>query len=461
MNSLLENVEKFGLTKMANYLQSDPDKHMPIVINWLEKFDLKHIHTNSFQAFRNFLERKDNWYDLMHMVYSDIDPSIRKTFFVNFFVNGGVVGGQRQSELREKHKCNIPWAILMDPTSACNLRCKGCWAADYNHALNLSIETMDSIIKQGKEFGVYTYILSGGEPLVRKKDVIQLCKKHSDSTFMAFTNATLIDEEFAEEILQVKNFIPIVSIEGFEKETDMRRGEGTFNKIVTAMDIMRKKKILFGFSTCYHKYNTDVIGSEEYIDFTIEKGCKFGWFFTYIPVGMDAIPDLIATPEQREYMYRKIREYRKTKPLFTLDFWNDGDYSNGCIAGGRKYLHINANGDIEPCAFIHYADSNIKDKTLLEALKSPLFMEYHKGQPFNKNMYRPCPLLDNPEKLQEMVHRSNAKSTDMGNPEDVDHLVSKTINPAQKWAQKADKLWQQREVKNKKTRSKKTTPMQK
>jgi hypothetical protein len=77
-------------------------------------------------------------------------------------------------------------------------------------------------------------------------------------------------------------------------------------------------------------------------------------------------------------------------------------------------------------------------------------MEYHKGQPFNKNMYRPCPLLDNPEKLQEMVHRSNAKSTDMGNPEDVDHLVSKTINPAQKWAQKADKLWQQREVKNKK-----------
>lgn len=157
----------------------------------------------------------------------------------------------------------------------------------------------------------------------------------------------------------------------------------------------------------------------------IEKGCKFGWFFIYMPVGCDAVPELMATAEQREFMYYQIRGFRKTKSLFTLDFWNDGEYVNGCIAGGRNYLHINANGDIEPCAFIHYSDSNIKEKTLLEAYKSLLFMQYHYNQPLNDNHLRPCPLLDNPERLAEMVEESGAHSTEILNPENVRNLTGK------------------------------------
>ena len=125
---------------------------------------------------------------------------------------------------------------------------------------------------------------------------------------------------------------------------------------------------------CYTSKNATEIGSEEYIDALIEWGALFCWIFTYMPVGVNAVPELIATADQREYMYRQIRKFRENKPLFTMDFWNDGEYVNGCIAGGRYYLHINANGDIEPCAFVHFSDSNIKDKTLLEAYKSPLFM---------------------------------------------------------------------------------------
>jgi len=174
----------------------------------------------------------------------------------------------------------------------------------------------------------------------------------------------------------------------------------------------------------------------------IEKGAKFAWFFTYIPVGRDAVPELMVTPEQREYMYHKIREFRSTKSIFTMDFWNDGEYVEGCIAGGKNYLHINANGDIEPCAFIHYSDSNIREKTLLEAFKSPLFMAYHDNQPFNGNLLRPCPLLDNPEKLKMMVETSGAKSTDMQCPEDVNELISKTIDAAERWTPVADKLWE-------------------
>ena len=49
------------------------------------------------------------------------------------------------------------------------------------------------------------YIYTGGEPLVRKKDLIKLCEKHSDCVFLCFTNATLIDEDFANEMLRVSN----------------------------------------------------------------------------------------------------------------------------------------------------------------------------------------------------------------------------------------------------------------
>ncbi|HPO78076.1 MAG TPA: radical SAM protein, partial [Thermoclostridium caenicola] len=194
-------------------------------------------------------------------------------------------------------------------------------------------------------------------------------------------------------------------------------------------------------SLCYTRNNTEVIGSEEFIDFMIDKGVKFAWFFTYMPVGADAVPELMVTAEQREFMYRQIRKFRETKPLFTMDFWNDGEYAQGCIAGGRRYLHINAAGDIEPCAFTHYADSNIYSKTLLEALQSPLFMQYHKKQPFNDNHLRPCPLLDNPERLVEIVEASGAVSTDFINPEDVYDLSAKCVNTAERWAQTADRIW--------------------
>ena len=318
----------------------------------------------------------------------------------------------------------MPWAILMDPTSACNLHCTGCWAAEYGNKLNMSYETLDNIIQQGTAMGTFMYIYSGGEPLVRKDDIIRLCEAHPDCMFLAFTNGTLIDEKFADEMLRVKNFVPAFSVEGFEEATDFRSGHGTYQAVMKAMDILREKKLVFGASCCYTSKNVDSISSEAYIDHLIAKGTKFAWFFHYMPVGNEAVPELLPSPEQREVMYHKIREYRNTKPIFTIDFQNDGEFVKGCIAGGRNYLHINANGDIEPCAFIHYSDSSIYDKTLLEAYKSPLFMAYKEGQPFNQNHLRPCPMLENPECLKAMVERSGAHSTDLQSPESAEHLLS-------------------------------------
>jgi MoaA/NifB/PqqE/SkfB family radical SAM enzyme len=284
-------------------------------------------------------------------------------------------------------------------------------------------------------------LFSGGEPLVRKADVVRLCGEHTDCQFGAFTIGTLIDEAFIDEILRVKNFIPIISVEGFESDTDFRRGAGTFKKVERAMALLKEKRLPFGLSCCYTSKNTEIIGSEAYFDQMIAWGAKFCWFFTYMPVGKEAVPELMVSAEQRAFMYRQVRAFRETKPLFTLDFWNDGEYAEGCIAGGRRYLHINANGDYEPCAFVHYSDCNVRDKTVLKALQSPLFMAYHEGQPFNKNHLRPCPLLDNPARLVEMVEQSGVRSTDLQDPERVIDLTSKCAAASENWADTADELW--------------------
>lgn len=374
-------------------------------------------------------------------IFKDIDKEVMKATLENFFFNANIVGWPKQEESRKKYGCNIPWAILLDPTSACNLHCTGCWAAEYGNKLNLTIEDIDSVIMQGKELGIYMYIYTGGEPLVRKKDLITLCRKHHDCQFLSFTNATLIDEEFANEMLRVKNFIPAISVEGFESATDGRRGNGTYRKVVKAMELLKEKRLPFGISCCYTSQNLDSISSFEFVDQMIKWGAKFVWYFHYMPVGNDAVPELLPNPEQREFMYHRIREIRRIKPIFAMDFQNDGEYVGGCIAGGRRYLHINANGDVDPCVFVHYSDSNIREKSLLECLQSPVFMAYHDGQPFNENHLRPCPMLENPEKLREMIHRTGAVSTDLQSPESVDHLCDKCVEYADNWAPTAERLW--------------------
>jgi MoaA/NifB/PqqE/SkfB family radical SAM enzyme len=441
--SMKETMQAFAVKQILKYLDEDPDKSLPKLLAWADKFDKEDQFLSQRNVFRNIIsDHNNNWYQLMKSLWTDIDPQVRKVFFENFFVNTSLVGYGRQQEWKAEHGCNIPWAILMDLTSACNLKCTGCWAAEYGHQLNLEYEVLDDIIRQGTQMGTYMYIFSGGEPLVRKEDVIRLCEAHPDCEFLAFTNGTLIDEKFADEMLRVKNFVPAISIEGFEEATDSRRGKGTYQKVMEAMDILKEKKLPFGASCCYTSANVESLSSEEYMDMLVEKGAKFAWFFHYMPVGNEAAPELLPTPEQREIMYNRIRSYRATKPLFTIDFQQDGEYVGGCIAGGRNYLHINANGDIEPCAFIHYADSNIREQTLLEAYQRPLFMAYKEGQPFNQNMLRPCPMLENPEALREMVKRSGAHSTDMQSPEEIEDLYQKCKPYADRWEPKANELWE-------------------
>ena len=436
-NALIETAVKAGL----NYLESNPEKNIPKLMDLVDKMLPRNVYPEQRKMFRKAIEEKGNWYQLM-MKFYELDPGVRETFFQNFLINATLRGRAIGHKIEEEEDINVPWTILMDPTSACNLHCTGCWAAEYGNKLNLSFETLDRIITEGKELGVYFYIYTGGEPLVRKQDLIRICEKHPDCIFLSFTNGTLIDEAFCQDMLRVKNFVPAISVEGFEERNDSRRGHGIYNRDMEAMKLMKSHHLPFGISTCYTSVNYQDVSSEAYFDKMIEWGALFVWFFHYMPVGNGAVPSLLPTPEQRTEMYHRIREYRKTKPIFSIDFQNDAEYVGGCIAGGRRYFHINAKGDVEPCVFIHYSNVNINETSVHDALKNPLFKAYRKGQPFNENMLRPCPMLENPECLRSMVKETKAVSTDYESPESADVLCDRTEPYAENWKPTADELWE-------------------
>ena len=202
-----DQIKHAAFEKTLDYLLEDPERNATKIMDMLDKVAPADLFPSQRTAFRNAIDQQSNWYQLITRLL-ELNPVMRNDFIKTFLVDGNLMAWPKQETMREKHRCNVPWAILMDPTSACNLHCTGCWAAEYGHQENLSYDELDSIIRQGTELGTYVYIYTGGEPLVRKRDLIALCEAHSDCSFLSFTNATLIDEEFCQDLLRVKNFIP-------------------------------------------------------------------------------------------------------------------------------------------------------------------------------------------------------------------------------------------------------------
>ena len=432
------------LDSVIKHSNSDRTKAIKQFVDLVKKTMYDIWGSATYEMFGFSSKPDSKWMKYIDNLLNDVHPNIIKAKALNTAYEAGYRGFRIAQDMKKKHDINIPWIILVDPTSACNLKCTGCWSAEYGHLIQLSYEELDRIITEGEELGIYAWLMTGGEPLIRKADILKLAEAHPYSSFHIFTNGTLIDDAFCEEVVRLGNIAPSISLEGFEEVNDLRRGKGVFQKVMHAMDTMKKHKLLFGTSICYTSSNYKTVTSDEFLDMIISKGVKYTWYFHYMPVGNDASTDLLLTPEQREYMYHRVREIRAGeggKPIIAVDFQNDGEYVSGCVAGGKYYCHINPNGDVEPCVFIHYSSANIHDMSLLDCLKQPLFKAYKANQPFNPNHLKPCPMLENPEKLIQMVHETGAKSTDLQSPETVENLCGKCEHYAADWNDTADKLW--------------------
>lgn len=397
-------------------------------------------------------EKKGPWFIQLNNFFKKIHSNCKTKLIQNFVIKQTFEGQKIRENYKAKYGCLPPWLIVISPIMRCNLQCTGCYAGSYAKKDDLPRKLFNKAITDAKKLGVRFFIISGGEPFFRE-DILDVWKRHSDCYFMVYTNGTLIDKKMAKKLQELGNVTPAISVEGFEEATDRRRGKGVWKKINAAMDNLKKVGVPFGFSVTPTKLNTDIITQEKFIDWVIQKGCTYGWFFQYIPVGKNPDPKLMSTPEQRKKLRLVIqKKWRNTKPIFIADFWNDGPFVGGCMSGGSLYLHINVHGDVEPCVFNHFAVDNLKNVNLEKALNSKMFQwlrdrvqTIRAKNPASHNLLTPCMLIDNPEVLRECVKKFKPYFTHEG----ADSIVNdkKLVEHIDKYSQAyhkiADRDWEE------------------
>jgi MoaA/NifB/PqqE/SkfB family radical SAM enzyme len=397
----------------------------------------------SIRAIRRFLDSPDHsTKQLFYKVINYLPKKSRVRIFHTLFNNAWFQGGRKRDFYEENYGFRPPFIMILSPTWRCNLRCKGCYTLGQQRHPGLAYDLVKRILKEAEELGIYFVTILGGEPFVYP-EFFQMLEEHPNIFFQVYTNGTLIDKENAQRIADLGNVAIVVSCEGYEEETDRWRGKGVYQKIMNAMDYLRESRVILGSSATVTTHNVDTVASDEFIDMLIDKGVVAQMYFLYIPVNGQGDINLMVTPEQRDHLRRKVIQFRKEKPLFVLDFWNDGPYVQGCIAGGRRYFHINANGDVEPCVYTHIAEHNIRDVSLAEALDSNLFRCIRKRQPHNPNHLRPCMIIDNPHAYREVIEESNAYFTHPGAEEIVTDMAKDMDQYAARFGVLAEKIWEE------------------
>lgn len=273
---------------------------------------------------------------------------------------------------------HIPPFLIASITSSCNLHCAGCYSRcndatqDTEPVAQLSDDEWLRVFDEASDLGVSFILLAGGEPLLRK-GVIEAAGKKQDILFPIFTNGTYMADKYFDMFDRNRNLVPIMSIEGKKEATDTRRGEGVYDKLVSNMDELNRRGLIYGASVTVTTENLKDVSSEEFIGMLSSKGCKAVIFVEFVPVTEDS-KHLAPGDEDREYLKKEIMRLRTDHPeMVFVSFPGDEKSSGGCIAAGRGFFHINSHGGAEPCPFSPYSDINVKDTSLREAMNSRLF----------------------------------------------------------------------------------------
>ena len=357
---------------------------------------------------------------MVRSVTTKLSPRCRDRFIESLILNSLLRGSGKRKDLTDRTGRLAPVTILMSPTMRCNLTCDSCYAAEYSPDQDLDRGLLQKIVDEGNEMGVYLFTMLGGEPFMYD-GLLDFARDNQDSYFQVFTNGTLLDQSLIDELAEVGNVAPMLSIEGTPEMTDLRRGSGVHRQVMEVMGRLGEAGVPFGYSVTVAKNNWRILVSDEFIDPLVEKGAMLSWHFLYMPVGRDPNIALMLTPDERNEFRLAIQRVRDTKPIFSVDFWGDAPWVNGCIAG-RHYMHINSEGWVEPCIFTHFATDNIRDVSLLEAFNSPFFREIRGWQPFNHNLLMPCMWIDNPEQSREIMAATGAQPTHPGGDVMLTHL---------------------------------------
>ncbi len=441
MNPIKELLARRMVREAVSLFAKGDDKALEKAFSIGKNIALTGYHKGLMDHLANVVREGHPAVNLIKKLAKRINPNCRDRFVVNFFI-GGLKCSEMRARIYENEGIRIPFFLVISPTMRCNLRCTGCYAGDYSRKDDMEFELVDRVLTEAKELGIHFITVSGGEPFYWPH-LFDIFEKHQDMSFQVYTNGTLIDESTADRLAELGNAAPCISVEGTEAETDNRRGKGTYKSVMETMDRLSKRGLIFGFSATVTRHNIDTLTGEEFMDKMIQRECSFGWYFMYVPIGKNPDMGLMVKPDQRDKLRRWLKWVRTNKSIFVGDFWNDGCWVGGCIAGGREYLHIIHNGDVEPCVFTHFAVDNIKSKSLKEVLSSPFFKSIQKRQPYNDNLLRPCMLIDNPHVLREIVAETGAHPTHPGAEALITSLAAQVDEYASQYGKIADRVWQE------------------
>ncbi len=377
-------------------------------------------------------------------IATELNPKARDTI-VNNFVVGQVFGGyRRRYAFWEKHGFNAPAALVISPTMRCNLDCTGCYSGKIQHPEDLPIEEIERLVTEAEGMGTNIIVFTGGEPLCRP-DILDVCERHPDVAFQVYTNGTLVTERLADRLKDLGNVALAISVDGNEEDTDLRRGKGTWVKILRAMRLLKERGVLFAFSATVIPASLDHLTSDAFAEEMVARGCILGWYFQYMPVGAEPDPERMLSPEERTRLRDGVVRLRTKHPIFLVDFWNDGELLLGCMSGGRRYLHVNATGDVEPCVFAQFAVDNIEGKTIADILKTPFMRAIRDKLPLSENYLRPCMIIDHPQVLREIVATHGARPTRPGADSIITSFADQLDAYAKEYGEIADRKWKRTE----------------
>ena len=349
--------------------------------------------------------------DAIEHIISDALKSSLKNPKETAFILKYIATNKKAKKIRNSFIENgdsIPPFLIASITTSCNLFCKGCYAranescGEQVHGNIMSPEQWLEVFNQAKEIGVAFILLAGGEPLMNR-DVIEKASSIKEIAFPIFTNGTLINDNYIQLFDRNRNLIPILSIEGNEYQTDDRRGNGTYNKLMGVMDKLNHNGIFYGASVTVTTENIDTVTSSDFINTLYNKGSKVLFFVEYVPVNAET-KHLAPTDVERSTLEDRQNSLRmEYENMIFLSFPGDEKHTGGCLAGGRGFFHINAKGGAEPCPFSPYSDTNLKDVTLIEALKSPFFKKLRNSELLAGEHTGGCLLFEKEKEVKELL----------------------------------------------------------
>jgi MoaA/NifB/PqqE/SkfB family radical SAM enzyme len=280
---------------------------------------------------------------------------------------------QHAAKARERWKnrnIHVPPIAIFSITNRCNLKCKGCyhWELHKSSGPEMTLDKMRNVISEAKELGISFMVLAGGEPFVRP-EILDITNMFPEIIFLIFTNGLMINNELIAKLKRQKNVVPVISLEGYREDTDTRRGKGVYDKLKVIIDDLKKHNIFYSVSITVSKQTFDDVFNEEFIQNLVDLGCKLFFFVEYTPI-QEGTERWMITKEQRDQITDTVKKLRKKYKALFIAVPGDEEEIGGCISAGKGFIHISADGNVEPCPFAPYSDTNLIEMSLKDALQS-------------------------------------------------------------------------------------------